>query len=467
VTGGATGAATGAAAGAAPGVTPTAQPPAAGATGTTPAAATPAPPTATGTTDPLKGSAGTTTGTVAPEPPKNQDEEKPQAPAEPEGEKTEGAAAGEGEKKEERWFDKIDVSAFVDTYFSLNLNFPRPQAASNGNRGNDIHNGFSLAWAGIDATYEADPIGATINLRFGPQTNGYAGADAAVPGLEHLRQGYVTWKATEKLTLDMGKFDTFAGGEAIDSQWNFNYTRGIVHWLAQPTFHTGLRATYTASDMISVLGFVANGWNQTVDNNIGKTFGVQGSVTPMEELNVKLGYIGGPEQADVYVQEFDDGTTATLNVGTANKRFRHLIDLLATYNPNEKLSLLLNADYGRETVKPDLALEETVDVQWLGVLLAGRYAVNDTFAGALRAEYYKDFDGYTSGTGADTTLLTGTLTVEAMPAPQISIKLDLRGDYATVKYPDGSDDPGIFLKGANETSKVQPTITLGVVAKTN
>jgi hypothetical protein len=407
-----------------------------------------------------------------PEPPKNKDAETPQAPADPATEKTEGEkaeGAGDAEKKEEKWHDKIDVSAFVDAYFSLNLNFPRPQAASNGLRGNDIHNGFSIAWAGIDATYDADPVGATINLRFGPQTNGYAGFDAQVPGLEHLRQGYVTWKANEKLTLDLGKWDTFAGGEAIDSQWNFNYTRGIVHWLAQPAFHTGLRATYAASDMFSVLGFVANGWNRTIDNNIGKTFGVQLSVTPMEELNAKLGYIGGPEQDDFYVQPFDDGSSTTLNVGTANMRWRHLIDLLVTYNPNEKMSLLLNADYGRETVKPDVALPETMGVQWFGVMVAGRYAVNDTFAGALRAEFYKDPEGYTSGTGLDTTLLTGTLTVEAAPAPQISVKLDVRGDYATTKAPEGAteDPPGIFLRGAANTSKVQPTITLGVVAKTN
>ncbi|MCK6587822.1 MAG: porin, partial [Polyangiaceae bacterium] len=402
----------------------------------------------------------------APEPPKT--EASAEATTETADAAAEGAKAeGEGEKKEAHWYDRIDVSAFVDAYFSLNMNFPRPHADANYFRGNDIHDGFSLAWVGLDATYEADPVGATINLRFGPQTPGYAGYDTDIPGLQHVRQAFATWKPTEKLTLDLGKFDTFAGAEAIDSQWNFNYTRGILHWLGQPTFHTGLRATYTISDMVSVLAFVANGTSRTVDNNVGKTFGLQASVSPIEELTLNLGYIGGPEQDDFYVQEFDDGTSATLNVGTANNRWRHVIDFIATYDPNEKLSLVFNADYGRETLKPDLAVDETVDVQWLGFLLAGRYAVNETFAAALRGEFYKDFDGYTSGTELDTTILTGTLTVEASPSPHLSIKLDLRGDYAIVKAPEGEPDPEIFLKGANETSKVQPTLTLGVVAKTN
>jgi hypothetical protein len=436
----------------------------------TPPAATPEPPKDAGAAQPTPPTSPAAPTTPAAEPTKaeaapNTSEVAGEKAGEAEGEKAGEGEGGEGgEKKESHWYDNLELSAFADAYLSLNMNFPRPQEATNAYRGNDMNNGFSLAWAGIDASYEAGPVGATIGLRFGPQVPGYAGADAGT-ALENLRQAYVTWKPSEKFALDFGKWDTFAGAEGIDSQGNHNYTRGLVHWLAQPVFHTGFRATYTPSDVFSALAFIGNGWNNTIDNNIGKTFGLQLSLTPIEGLTAKVGYIGGPEQDDFLVQEADDGSTTTLNVGTANKRFRHLVDLVVTYDPSDSFSLLLNFDAGFEKTKPDLTVEATEDVKWFGLALSGRYAFSETFATALRGEFYKDPEGYTSGefayvagSGVDTTLLSGTLTLEMSPTSQLSFKLDGRIDYA---------NQPLFPKGAAESSKIQPTITLGAVAKTN
>jgi hypothetical protein len=221
--------------------------------------------------------------------------------------------------------------------------------------------------------------------------------------------------------------------------------------------------------MVSVLGFVASATNRTIDNNVGKTFGVQATVTPIEELSIYAGYVGGPEQDDFLVQTFDDGSSVVLNYGSANRRWQHTADLVVTYDPSEQISSWLNVTYTRETLRPDVLVEDTVDVHALGVALTGRYALNEKLAGAIRAEVLKDFDGYLSEIELDTTLLAGTLTVEARPAPQLIFRLDLRADYASVKLPEGAtgEPPEVFLRGANETSSVQPTITLGVIATTN
>jgi len=67
-----------------------------------------------------------------------------------------------------KWYDKAKVEGFVDTYFNLNFNFPRPQTGTNLGRAFDVSNGFALHWAGLNVSYAADPVGGTVGLRFGP-----------------------------------------------------------------------------------------------------------------------------------------------------------------------------------------------------------------------------------------------------------------------------------------------------------
>jgi hypothetical protein len=400
----------------------------------------------------------------------NPDAKADEKDAEKEGEKAEGGAP------KEKWYEKIDVSAFIDAYYSLNLNFPKPQQFGNLLTGPNEHVGFSIGQIGLNAVYEADPVGVTLNLRFGPLALAYAGYEPTGYGLEYIQQGYVTWKPSEKLTIDFGKFTTFAGAESLDTQDNFNYTRGVLHWLSQPTFHTGLRVTYAPTEALSVTGFAVNGWDRSVDNNAGKTFALLFTVTPNEQFEGYLGYIVGPEQDDTFKVTTPDGAEQTRSLGSANGRLSHLGDLILMYYPTDQLSLMFNVEAGFEEVLVDeLSLNgDTKYVKWVGTTLAARYAFNNVFAAAGRFEYYRDPDGYTSdfvnaetGEPADVSIVSGTLTFEAIPSSHLIVRLDGRLDYADGEYfpkaagyaPAGSADSGY--------SRFQPTITLGVVAKTN
>lgn len=393
-----------------------------------------------------------------------------------EGEGGEKAAAGDekegekegGEEEKAPWYKTVEFSGFVDGYFSLNTNFPRPNNYSNFGRANDQNNGFSLAQAGISIDKEADPVGGTIWFRFGPQVSGYGlndSVDAPGVGLEFIRQAYLTWKPFDALKIDFGKFDSPAGAEEIDSHdENYNYTRGLLHWFSQPTYHTGLKMTYEANEMLKLTLLAVNGWSNTIDNNRGKTFGLFAEFTPIEGLTIAPTYLIGPEQADHYVQEFEDGSTTTLNVGSMNRNLRHLLDVWIYYEANEDLSFLGNIDYARDTLRPDYTTEDTLDVTWYGVMLSGRYAFADKFAVSLRGEYYYDSHGFSAAgfiydeEEPELTFYSGTATLEAAPSDHLLIKLDGRVDYC--------DNP-VYSVGANESSNWLPTVTLGVVAKTN
>lgn len=372
----------------------------------------------------------------------------------------------------------------------MNFNFPKPQDGRNRFRSFDTANGFALSWAGLGIGYDAGAAGATVELRIGPSAAAYSGSDAD-HGLEFVKEAYATWRPMGKegaLMLDFGKFESPYGFELADSQDNFNYTRGVLYGLATPNFHTGLRGRIKLADSLSATVLAVNGWDNSVDNNVGKSVGLlleyrtgKDSTLP---ITAQLGYLGGPEQEDVGPQPcptdqptFDirrNACTAApasppmsypADRGSANwKGLRHLIDAVFAIDPAEKTSLALEGVLGLENhveeVTPQFSYRS---VKWYGVGLSARQGIDDVWAVAGRFEYFGDPDAVQCGDACaelgydklSLTTLTGTL--EAVPVPALRFRLEGRWDHANEKI-----FPVIHTFKEN-----QITATLGVVATTD
>jgi len=373
------------------------------------------------------------------------------------------------------WYDKFAADAFIDAYASYNANTPKPQApvsllaptSSPGNPGGnsfralDVAEGFSVNWAGLNASYTSDTIGGTVGLRFGPGAIIYhqTTSDEAA-GLQFVKQAYGTWKPVDKLTLDFGKWDQPFGSEVADSQLNMNYTRSVQWWYMQPLWFTGLRVDYAFADQFDLKVFAANGWNNTLAPNRGKTFGIQATITPAKQAVFYLGYVGGPQQADFTTGSPAVGTAAAVPAGDvpdANSHLRHLVAFVADINPTSDLRFLLNVDYRTE----DLV---THNASVYGGNLVIKYAFTDAFSGALRGEYYHDEHGDTLGTGTKTDVEDGTLSLVYGVRTHLALMLEGRYDHAST--PDVANSPGIFQKNAADASEGQFTATLGVIAST-
>ena len=340
------------------------------------------------------------------------------------------------ELSKKHWYQRFVFDAFIDGYYSVNFNFPKPER-NTVLRGFDTANGFALHWAGLDVTYPTEPIGATISLRLGPGALRFNGNDADHEvGLEYLDQAFVSYRPVSWLQLDFGKFGTIFGAEVGESQRNFNYTRGGLNWLAQPFFHTGLRAAVNVGDKLTITALAVNGWNNTLDNNTMKSFGLQAALT-LGPISVTAGYLMGPEEDEV------DANGA--EVDGANERLRHFVDLIVGVDAGA-LQLLLNADFGAEDKGEEHQL-------WYGVSVAAQYSFAKRFAVAYRFEYINDPDGWMTST-ADLWLLTNTLTLGVSIADHLLIRLDGRLDYANKE---------VCHEGATGFSKTQETLTLGVV----
>ncbi len=400
------------------------------------------------------------------------------------------------------WYDSIEFSAFVDAYASVNYNMPKPQYGRNVLRAHDYANGFALSWIGVNASYPADPVGATISLRFGPTANQIGGSclgddksqcDSA-QGLQYVKQAFGSWKpggADSWFTLDLGKFDTPFGAEVSDSHLNMNYTRSMLY-LSQPLFHTGLRASFVVSDALDFKVLAVNGWNNTIDNNVGKSLGAQANfhlidAEGAELLGASIGYMGGPEHDDLTTLNCGAGTEFSTNAArcvaspstrtreqvlangldkgvvdratTNTKGLRHLVDLVVTSNPIERLRLVLNANFGVDSTRTSPDSTTFTSNNYFGVLLGARVAVVEQFGVAARGEYFRDSAGFISGYPKySMDLVGGTVTLDYQPSDFLTIRLDNRLDWASRE---------IFNKGVRDHVGSQFTTTLGVVAHTD
>jgi hypothetical protein len=375
------------------------------------------------------------------------------------------------------WWDKFAADAFVDAYgavdWSQNPKFPPPfSQAPVRLRQFDVAQGFALNWAGVNASYSSDTIGGTVGLRFGPGAAIYNSGSDDSNGLMNVKQAYATWKAIDKLTLDFGKWDEPFGSEVADSQLNMNYSRSILFTYAQPLFFTGLRADYAASDQLDVKVFAVNGWNNSIDNNRGKTFGGQVMVKPADMAVLYLGYAGGPEQNDVVAVANPATGSSLSDVAGGNSNWRHLVDFVADINPTKELRFLLNADYLTEE-----GLGNHSAVVY-GANLVARYNVTDAFNAALRGGYLHDEHGdrVTAGllpagfvglpNGASANVEDITLSLNYGIGNHLAFMLDNRVDITDYRSP--GSETAIFYAGANtnDTYKTQFTTTLGIIAST-
>jgi hypothetical protein len=388
------------------------------------------------------------------------------------------------------WRDAVEARGFVDAYAAVDYGFPKPQVGPRREvRAYDQAAGVAVAWVGVDLALPAAPVGGALEFRLGPAAERHAsrcvevlGVCDAEIGLSFVKQAYATWRPAEgPVSVDIGKFDGPFGVEKPDSQLNHSYTRGLLYWLVQPLFLTGMRLEWSVTPELAIIGYAANGYNRTYDNNAGKSLGVQSrwrlrhAEDPSRELaSVSLGYLVGPEQDDYVVelcppgQSFEAGrgcvpTPAApggeyrVDAAAANTDgLRHLIDLVARLRPSETLEFVANVDVAvdhvRDVLEPSVWRQKT----YLGLLLGGRYAVIRPFALGARAEYLVDRDGAVVPRANGIDLVSGTFTLEARPAEGLILKFDNRVDYATKQ---------IFQMSVRGTTGALYTTTLGVVVE--
>jgi hypothetical protein len=336
------------------------------------------------------------------------------------------------------------LSGFVDVYYGENFNNPASQA-NNLRFFDGATNQFGLNLVEMVVDKAPDPTnsrtGYHLALGFGQAMNTVNGSEPK-GGLgfdQYLKEAYFSYLAPvgKGLQVDVGKFVTPAGAEVIETKDNWNYSRSLLFTYAIPYFHFGMRAKYAINDKYALTGFFVNGWNNVVDNNTGKTYGLSFGWTPNKKFGVTQTYLAGPE-----------GNNNNIN-------WRQLSDTVISYAPTSKLSFMVNGDYGRGDRFISNTVTNTLSppVFWTGVGGYIKYAFNANSALATRYEYYDDHNGFTTGTLLPTHFNEFTTTFERLVAHHIISRMEFRRDM--------SNQP-VFLKGSNPVLG-QNTLTAGLV----
>src|SRR4029079_19549234 len=166
--------------------------------------------------------------------------------------------------------------------------------------------------------------------------------------------------------------------------------------------HTGLRASAELLPELTLSALVVNGWDRSLDNNVGKTYGLQARVSPSAAFSASIAWIGGPEQDDFTSTNCAADTAYDPGAGTCIAKpgakaqeyvverggandfdaWRHLFDLVLTLQPLDNLAFVVHADYRVERVRPDdtsVSASPKSKHYWGGSLFA-RLQIDETWA---------------------------------------------------------------------------------------
>jgi hypothetical protein len=319
----------------------------------------------------------------------------------------------------------VTLSGFVDGYYGYNSN--QPAGRTTAFRNFDINSSqFALNMIELVADKSPDPaashVGFHVALGFGQAMNiinssiGDNGQFANESNFDqYLKEGYLEYLVGKKLQLNFGKFVTPAGAEVIETKDNWNYSRSLLFALAIPYYHYGVSAKYTFNPKFALTGYLVNGWNNDIDNNSGKTTGFSAAWTPNAKFSFTQNYLVGPEQTN------------------DNSHFRNLLDTVVGYNPNAKLSLQANYDYGHDDAQGAIPATPAVfaPVSWSGIAGYVKYAPNANWYWAVRGEYYNDANGFTTGTlGTANHMSEFTFTLQRLLAGKLISRLEYRYDHS-------------------------------------
>jgi len=242
-----------------------------------------------------------------------------------------------------------------------------------------------------------------------------------------VTEAYMSYTAAvgKGVRFDFGKMATYHGAEVIEAKDNANYSRSFLFNYAIPFTHTGLKVGYGFTDTLSASLHIVNGWDNSADNNTGKTYGVSVAYAPADAFSGYINLMTGAEQDH-----------------SNNKR--NLVDIVATIKPMKKLAIILNGDYAT-----DEKAASGDDAKWSGISAIAKYDISDTQGVAVRAEYFNDEDGVRTGTVQK--LKEVTLTWETKLDGGLIVRPEFRHDES---------DQYSFDSGAKKT---QDTIALGVM----
>lgn len=368
---------------------------------------------------------------------------------------TEGDKAAAEAKAEDEDEPTFTFAGSIDTYFHSSFktqNAYYGDAYAPSTSFADLK-GFGIGMVNLIASYGGDKAGFTADVVFGPR--GQAAVFGTASGQAIINQAFAYYKFSDKLTLNLGQFNTFVGYEVISPTVNFHYsTSYLFSW--GPFNHTGARLDYASESGLVAKLAVMNPTDIVEFNPVNTyTLGAQLGKTS-DKGGIWFNFLYGDQ----------DGTLDSENVqyqdASAGKLFQ--ADVTLGYNLTDKFYLGFNASsqstaVGEEAdINGDIIDSSGDPSSFFGFAVYPKLTLSESFALGLRAEYFSVKNGHLGIFGLDT---NGDGNV---------MEFTLSGNYKVggltfipeVRVDKTSEDS--FFVGT-ETKTLMPSLTLAAVYK--
>jgi hypothetical protein len=338
----------------------------------------------------------------------------------------------------------LEVHGLLDVYLQHDTN--RPPSGVTAYRPFDLATDTpSLGLLRATLAHRPGPLGFRLDAGVGDFANEYLRSDPAYAdhpdlarALSYAEQAFVTGAVPlgRGLAIDVGKFGTPIGLEDNESNTTWCYSRSLLYTLAEPTFHTGVRATYAASEELTASAFFVNGWNTNLLAGNGLR-SVAAAVVwkPSPSWELQAVDMIGPERSPTRLAD----PTLTL---------RNELSTSGTFEVTRTIALAATVDYGHDARDDGKT--------WWGV---GGYVHVTPLAwlsGTVRGETLADPDGYVSGTSQRMTEITGTLEARTdVGDVRVATRLEYRHDQS---------DARVFETDGPRPLTARDTATIAVMA---
>jgi len=282
------------------------------------------------------------------------------------------------------------------------------------------HDTFQLDQAGLTLAYQPkEGFGALVNVAAGEDMRILHAAEDGNADTFDVVQGFLQYAAGQ-VTVIAGKYVSLAGAEVIAPTGNTNFSRSLLFY-TEPLTHTGIRAMYAAGDTVNIIAGLNNGWNATSMSYGSKTAELGVAWSPNKRFALAAQAYAGKDQP------YDAQKT--------------LIDLVATYNAGDALTLVLNYDWGKQ----EQHLAGGPGLKWDGLAAYVNYAITGQWRVSVRAEYLDDKDGFNTGTVQK--LKEGTVTLGYAPVKSFELRAEARYDKS---------DKSTFVRKIDVPQSVNP-----------
>ncbi|HVZ95776.1 MAG TPA: outer membrane beta-barrel protein [Chitinophagaceae bacterium] len=308
------------------------------------------------------------------------------------------------------------ITGSVDGYYRFNFNDPPQGVYNNYTSFTNSQNSFELGMASIRADHSFGKASATIDLGFGRRAEEFSYANPDHPTLFAVKQAYLNYAVSDKVTFTLGKWATHVGYEVTDAYLNRNYSMDYMFSYG-PFSHTGLKVQIATGKKSALMLGVANETDNVTTTASPKYLIAQYSTaTKNDKVKVYLNYQGSynyafsKTQFDVVLtgtvtDKFSVGYNGTVQMyepkgGTSNSWWGSAVYL--NLDPTTIFGITLRGEYFND----DHAIVFGTGTSIFDVTLSPNIRINNlTIIPELRLDAaQKEIFSKTDGTGTQSTV---------------------------------------------------------------